>query len=64
MTRSRFAPAAFIFASLLFGVAAALPALKGGELNTTLFVIAIVFLIIGGITAAKARGAGEGPPAI
>lgn len=64
MTRSRFASATFPFAGLLFGVAAVLPALKGGELNTTLFVLAIGFIVIGGITAAKARGAGEGPPAV
>lgn len=45
----------FLLAAGLFLIAAVIPSLRGGDLNASLFVIGIAFLLIGGAVSRKSR---------
>ena len=53
---SNVAPVGLLFASALFALAAAAPAVKGGSINTTFLALTIVFAIVGGVALKKSRG--------
>ena len=53
---SNLAPVGLLVASALFAVAAAVPAAKGGSIDTTFLAFTIVFAILGGVALKKSRG--------
>ncbi len=53
MTKQKFARWSFVFAGVLFLLAAIAPLVSGGTLNPALFVLAMAFLVIGGAIARK-----------
>lgn len=63
MTRKRVPAWSFLIPAALWLVAAVIPVLKGDSLDTTFFVLALAFAILGGILVQRNRGADTHPPA-
>ena len=62
MTRKPIPVWGFLIAALGFGAATAIRVLKGGGLNTTFVVMALVFAALGITVARRNRGADSTPP--
>ena len=46
----------FLIPAAIWLLAAIIPIMKGGRLNTTFFVLALVFAVLGGTLARRKRG--------
>jgi hypothetical protein len=63
MAQPRIAGWGFMLAALLFALATLIPLARGGDLNATFLVLAIVFFVLGGAVMRKSRTITDVPPA-
>lgn len=55
MTRHKLAIGVLLFAAFMAAIAAFLPLLKGASMNVTFLSVAVVFFVLGLVTARKSR---------